>query len=125
MITEIIVDWLRWFDRQMAGRNVLLLMDSFSAHLAAANELESMPKRLGLKNTEVVFLPPNTTSRLQPLDQGIIASFKAYYRRSWLRFMLEQHERGFNPLQTINVLKAIQFSIRAWDEVATTTISNC
>jgi hypothetical protein len=125
MTTEIMVDWLRWFDQQMSGRKVLLLMDNFSAHLAAINSLEAMPQGLGLLNTEVLFLPPNTTSKLQPLDQGIVASFKARYRRSWIRFMLEQHELGHNPLQTMNVLKAIQFSITAWDEVSSTTISNC
>jgi hypothetical protein len=125
MTQEIMVDWLRWFDQQMHGRKVLLLMDNFSAHVAAFNELESMPLGLGIENTEVVFLPPNTTSKLQPLDQGIIASFKARYRRSWIRFMLEQHDLGFNPLQRMHVLKAIQFSIRAWDEVTSTTISNC
>jgi hypothetical protein len=109
MTTAIMVDWLQLFDRQMSGRKVPLLMDNFNAHLAAVNELEVMP----LKNTEVVFLPPNTTSKLQPLDQGIIAAFKARYRRSWIRFMLEQHELGRNALHTMNVLKAIQFSIRA------------
>jgi hypothetical protein len=100
-------------------------MDNFSAHLAAVSELESMPEGLGLKNTEVLFLPPNTTSKLQPLDQGIIAAFKARYRRNWIRYMLEQHESGFDPLQTMTVLKAIQFSIRAWDDVSSTTISKC
>jgi hypothetical protein len=109
----------------MNGRKVLLLLDNFSAHLAAANEVESMPQGLGLGNTEVVFLPPNTISKLQPLDQGIIASFKARYRRSWTRFMLDQHELGFDPLQSMNGLKAIQFSVRAWDEVSISTISNC
>jgi hypothetical protein len=125
MTQIVMVDWLRWFDKQMSGRNVLLLMDNFSAHLAAVIELESMPEGLGLKNTEVLFLPPNTTSKLQPLDQGIIAAFKARYLRSWIRYMLEQHESGFDPLQTMTVLKAIQFSIRAWDDVSSTTISKC
>jgi hypothetical protein len=59
------------------------------------------------------------------LDQGIIASFKARYRRRWLRFMLKEHELNRNALDTINVLKAIQFSIRAWDKVGSTTISSC
>jgi hypothetical protein len=95
----------------MHGRKVLLLMDNFSAHVAAFNELESMPLGLGIKNTEVVFLPPNTTSKLQPLDQGIIASFKALYRRSWIRFMLEQHDLGFNPLQRMHVLTGMGTTI--------------
>jgi hypothetical protein len=30
---------------------------------------------------EVVFLPPNTTAVIQPMDQGVIAAFKAYYIR--------------------------------------------
>lgn len=125
MVTEIMVDWLRWFDRQMAGRKVILLMDNFSAHEAAVSELNALPKGSGLTNTEICWLPPNTTSVLQPLDQGIIAAFKARYRRRWITFMLEQHELGFTPTERMNVLKAIQWSIRAWDEVTATTITNC
>lgn len=40
-----------------------------------------------LENTEpyfpvdFVFLTPNTTSLLQPQDQGVIAAFKSYYFR--------------------------------------------
>lgn len=125
MFTGIMVEWLKWFDIMMAGRKVILLPDNFSAHEAAVAELEALPQGSGLVNTEICFLPPNSTSRLQPLDQGIIASFKARYRKRWISYMLEQHELGFNALDTMNVLKAIQWSICAWDEVSAKTITNC
>ncbi len=32
-----------------------------------------------LQNLRVEFLPPNATSKLQPLDQGIIKVLKQYY----------------------------------------------
>ena len=33
-----------------------------------------------LKAVELVFLPPNTTSKTRPMDQGVIMSLKAKYR---------------------------------------------
>ncbi|XP_020717869.1 tigger transposable element-derived protein 1-like [Ceratitis capitata] len=30
-------------------------------------------------DVNIIFLPPNTTSIIQPMDQGIIATFKMYY----------------------------------------------
>lgn len=125
MVTGIMVEWLKWFDNIMACRKMILLLDNFSAHEAAVAELEAMSQGSGLFNTEICFLPPNTMSLLQPLDQGIIASFKARYLRRWISYMLEQHELGLNVLDTMIVLKAIQWSICAWDEVSTKTITNC
>ncbi len=34
-----------------------------------------------LQNVDVHFLPPNTTSKIQPMDAGIIMTFKKNYRR--------------------------------------------
>ena len=54
----------------MAGRRILLFVDNCAAH----------PQDVELTNIEVVFLPPNTTSLLQPMDMGIIKNLKGHYR---------------------------------------------
>lgn len=49
--------------------------------LLLLNKAPGHPETLHYKdgNVEVMFLPPNTTSLLQPLDQGVIRCFKATY----------------------------------------------
>ena len=64
-------------------------------------------ERASLLNTRVKFLPKNVISLYQPLDQGIIRTFKAYYRRYWLSYMVDQVEQDRNPLKTMNVLRAV------------------
>lgn len=108
--------WLRRFDQRMSGRKVLLLLDNAPCHIIEGVEL---------KNTQVKFLPPNYTSRIQPCDAGIIASFKKHYRRRFVHHLLEKFED--NELVTkLNVLEAIQFAKSAWrDDVTINTIANC
>ena len=55
---------------QMRGDHNLLLLDNCPAH-----------PDIKLSNVKLVFLPKNTTSRLQPLDRGIIAWVKTRYKR--------------------------------------------
>jgi hypothetical protein len=73
MTCTVFQDWLRKFNQRMKneGRNVLLMLDNAPCH----------PKECQLTNVKVVFLPPNTSSKLQPLDRAIIQSFKLFYRR--------------------------------------------
>jgi len=55
------------------NRHIILLIDNTKCHLS--DNINN------LSNVKVHFLPPNTTSHLQPLDQGIIYSLKAKYRK--------------------------------------------
>ncbi len=119
MNTAIMEEWLEWFDRRMEGRQVLLLLDNFSAHECALNSLE-------LKNVRVAFLPPNTTSLCQPCDQGIIYALKGHYRRHFTRWCLEKWDDGREPLEEVNLLMAIRWVVDAWEnDVKKSTLVNC
>ena len=54
------------------SRKILIFLDNVSSH--SPDLVDSFSK------VKVVFLPVNTTSRLQPLDAGIIKNFKVHYR---------------------------------------------
>ncbi|KAI1001258.1 hypothetical protein K3495_g6938 [Podosphaera aphanis] len=43
----------------------------------------------------------------------------------WLEFKLDEYESERNPRQTVNVLKAIRWSIQAWNSVTELTNKNC
>ncbi|CAB5357741.1 unnamed protein product [Rhizophagus irregularis] len=89
MLTTLFQDWLCDFDRQVGqkhrGQHVLLLLDNCSSH-----KIEG----LNLLNVDVHFLPPNTTSKIQPMVSGIIMSFKKHYRYYYIHWILEQIEAG-------------------------------
>ena len=82
--SRVFTNWLNHFNRNMAraDRNILLLMDNAASHASAEDEVQRElygPKTIELSNITNLFLPPNTTSKIQPLDAGIIAAFKAHY----------------------------------------------
>jgi hypothetical protein len=120
MNTVIMVDWLKAFYRHIGNRTVLLAMDNFSAHYTGL-ELCLPPA-----NIWICWLPPNLTSRFQPLDQGIIQNLKAYYCCCWLQYMINCLERGDEPVQSMNVHLALQWVFWSWfTNVSDTTIYNC
>jgi len=55
-------------------------MDNYSAH----NNIGD----LEFPNIKKVYFPPNCIYRLQPLDQGIIAAFKRYFKTRLVRHVL-------------------------------------
>lgn len=121
MLTTLFQDWLQEFDKEIArkygNQRVLLLLDNCPSHKTDG---------IVLSNTDVHFLPPNTTSKIQPMDAGIIMSFKRHYRNLHIRWILTRVEEG-NDIKDLkmDVLQAIQFIIRSWDELTPETIRNC
>ena len=67
MTSDLFENWLKKFDRKMRleDRKILLLLDNAPAH-----------PQVKLNNIKLAFLPPNTTSLSQPMDQGIIQTMK-------------------------------------------------
>ncbi|XP_063215856.1 tigger transposable element-derived protein 6-like [Bacillus rossius redtenbacheri] len=117
MTSKIFRDWLLRLDRKMAIRNrkILLLLDRCAAHSSESLKLE---------NIQLVYLPANTTSILQPLDQGIINNLKKIYRKRLVQFLIRRLDAK-KPLTKWNVLDAIRNICMAWDNIQPTVIQNC
>ena len=124
MTPEIMAEWLRWFSAQIGTRRVLLIMDSIHTHSMA---LERVRKEQALGNITVVWLPEPKHSNLKnlPLELGIIRAFKVFYRKRWLEHILAEFQAERPPTKTMNVLKAIRWSTRAWQAVTPRTIQQC
>ena len=89
-------EWVRNFDRDMKRekRHICLILDNCTAHPPVID---------GLTNITMKFLPPNTTSVLQPMDQGIIHSLKRHYRQALLMKYLAGAESG--TMYTVDIFK--------------------
>ena len=67
-------------------------------------------------NVKVVFLTKNTTSRLQPLDAGIIQSFKSKYRKKLMRYVIARVKKyllASEIVKQIDFLQTIELVINA------------
>ena len=81
-----------------------------------------------LHNIKICFLPANTTSKLQPLDLGIMKNFKVHYRRFLLRYVLskiDQCKTASEVTSSLNILMAIRWVAQAWKDVKEETIRKC
>lgn len=98
---------------------IVLILDNCTAHLS--------PELLSKDNVSVLFLPPNCTSLIQPMDMGIIRSLKCHYKSNFLREMI----RALNGKETIqeflkihNLKTAIWNVAKSWDAIPAATLKN-
>ncbi|GBM56673.1 hypothetical protein AVEN_154224-1 [Araneus ventricosus] len=106
MTSEICEKWVQKLDKELDG-------------LAHQKEINQK-----LKNVTVFYLPPNTTSKLLPMDQGVIENFKICYRKRIVRKVITALENNqFMP--KINLRQMISEISKAWNyEVTDRTIRN-
>ena len=116
MNTELFEEWVREQDEKFEnkGRKVALIIDNCPAHPVIEN----------LKSITLYFLPPNTTSALQPRKQGVIWSLKSKYRTRIIQKVLAAIDQG-KQLPVISILEAVKVLALSWSEVSKETITNC
>ena len=109
-------EWVLEVDRRFTkeGREIVLFDDNCPAHPSIDN----------LVSTELIFLPPNTTSKLQPMDQGAIRSLNAHDKAMSIKKLIEAIEKN-KPLPEFSIIDAMQMLDVAWGKVTTTTVVNC
>ncbi|XP_037791253.1 tigger transposable element-derived protein 4-like [Penaeus monodon] len=114
MSSEIFEERVRKVDRKFRvdGRKIALIIDNCPAHPTLSN----------LTSVQLVFLSPNTTSILQPMDQGVIRSLKAYYRGKVAA--IDDSDDPFKDLQeSLNNLRKADSSMVPNDVTATALVS--
>jgi len=120
MTTSIMSEWLRAFYKYIGNREVVLCMDNFNAHISGIRDTPPPA------NIRIIWLPANSTSQFQPLDQGVIQNLKVYYRKQWLEFIVNQIEHEIDPYDSVTVLNAIRWCIYAWVHyVSNSVIYSC
>lgn len=75
---------------------------------------------------QVIFLPPNVTSIIQPMDQGIIEKSKRLYKKSCLReLLLERDDEGItNFMKNQNLKDCCNLIAKAWERVTPQNVRN-
>ena len=93
---ELMEEILRTLNRKCAAEDckLLLFIDNAPSHPESFFDCFS--------HVKIVFLPKNTTSKLQPLDAGIIKNFKVFYRKQLLQHVLARITLGFEASDVIS-----------------------
>ena len=77
-----------------------------------------------LDSVELIFLPPNTTSITQPMDQGVIRSLKAKYRFLEVKKQIDALEKG-KQLPKFSILTAMCMLTKAWNSIPDGAFTDC
>ena len=113
---DLFTEWVKELDRKFVAQNrkIALIVDSCPAH----------PIADGMKPIELIFLPPNTTSKTQPMHQGVIKSLKSFYRHSIIKRYITSTDEGRSPTK-LNMLETMTLLTVSWECASPITLVNC
>jgi hypothetical protein len=83
------------------NRNIPLFVDNCATHPKDASFL---------RNVKVIRYPANCTSVLQPLDLGVLKSYKQLYRKRLVQTAVCLMDAGKDTKKKINVLEALHYT---------------
>ena len=96
------------------NRKIVLIVNNYPAH----------PIGDALKAIELIFLPPNTTSKTQPMDRGVIRSLKAFYHHSIVKRCIRSIDGGRSPTK-VKLLETMTLLTAALECVSPITLVKC
>lgn len=106
-------------DEKGIAKRAVLLLDNAPSH-PSASTLKTMDGHIF-----VYYLPPNVTSLIQPMDQGVISCLKRRYKKIFLRFLLQENY-SFDSMKDFlkkwTIKDAIFAVCDAWENVAASTL---
>ncbi|KAG7211961.1 hypothetical protein KM043_011166 [Ampulex compressa] len=103
-------------EKQISGK-VILLLDNCEGHKISPGFQED-------DDFKIVYLPPNTTSLIQPINQGIIEKTKRLFRHKLLQRVLT-YENGITEFYKDYTLKnCIDTLSISWSEITENNIRN-
>lgn len=110
--SNIFETWVKYLNEKMKKQNrkIIVFVDNAPSHKLSKE----------YSNVRIEFLPPNLTSVIQPMDQGVISQVKRSYRKKMLRRLinsLELHDTVTQSLKTIDILDTMRWLEDSWNEV--------
>ena len=88
-----------------------MIVDNAGGHNLGDDELSKF------EHAKIVFLDPNVTSHVQPMDQSIINSFKCHYKKSNMSRLVNQIDNEVGLKLCRDVKEAIYMIHKAWKNV--------
>ena len=134
-VKDMAVDWYASKNAWMTGEIYHQIMSKLNNEMRLSNchilyvcDNASSHQVREYSHIKFLMLPPNATSIMQPLDQGIILSAKRRYKKKLAERYLacvENNKDANSLLKALDIVQATNMIAASWRETSSTIIQNC